>query len=148
MEVKLEIGLEIFWPKSNNPSVYIVVECWEHSTKVVLLGDWGDKKAWCKEELIDAIRLGYAQPYTNGVPRKARLKLNWVDGEWGDFQTMFGAEIEGRKVYIAKTRYIGKLVGVSDENGRLIRKRSITERAREMISGGEVVNTDFDLDDL
>lgn len=129
----IEEGMEIYWPKMPNAVVFTVTENWPGISTVLLTGDNGERREWKRAELEDTLQRGFAVLYS-GVPRKARVKLAWVDGKSADFRHMFSAEIDGATFHISYTTFSQELVGVVNEEGRLIRRRSVRDRAAALIA--------------
>lgn len=130
-----EVGYELYWPQGQNgkmQGVWTVVENWPGSDFLVLSNDYGQKERWNKVELAETVERGWTAPYTNGAPRSVRAKLNWIDGNFGDFRNIAKVEIDDAVYFYCLTTFTRELVGVVTEQGRRVRKAATVQRVLEL----------------
>ena len=139
----LRENFEFYWPKNARDGVSTVSRMWEVTEnrygelvvvpKVEVANDDGTQRTtWNLTELEESFARGWAVPFAAGVPRRARKKLNTLAIQLfsttldpTDFASFL---IDGFKVNMATTTWSERFVGMVDDDGKIIRKRSIVDQ--------------------
>jgi|WetSurSiteA1Bulk_404760.scaffolds.fasta_scaffold07503_2 hypothetical protein len=146
-------GFEFYFPKQPNPVIKTVTRVWtamvrrygqmEPVPMAEFVDDWGVREEWAVKELEEYLAKGYIVPNENGVPFKARKRLQSLAvGSLAthiDPKSMVAIEALGRKVFAGVTPWTHSLVGLVDADGKLVRKQTIVDEATEILRQGGFV---------
>jgi len=146
-------GFEFYFPKQANPVIKTVTLIWSATVRrygqaesvlmAEFVDDWGVREKWSVNELEDSLAKGFIVPNENGVPPKARKRLQSL--AVGSLEThidpknMVAIKALGRKVFAGVTSWTHKLVGLVDVDGKLVRKQTIVDEATEILRQGGFV---------
>ncbi|HVP23356.1 MAG TPA: hypothetical protein VMS77_05535 [Conexivisphaerales archaeon] len=139
---------EFYWPKNLRSGVYTVLRIWEATEykygqpiklmKAEVADAYSGHKTWNLIELEESFARGWAVPYTAGVPRKAREKLNTLAIQ--QFSTtidpteFLSFNVDGIKINTGITSWTRKSVGFVDDKGHVVRKQALLNQVKSYLT--------------